>query len=255
MADIKNYFSHDSNARNDDKIVRLRMRHKAAGYGVYFMLLERMREDPGYMSTRDYNVISFDLREDASLIKSVVEEFGLFEFTDDGKYFYSTSFKRRMNIKDEKTKRRSEAGKKGMGKRWSEKKTSQVDPEMPQVLTEDLPTELEDCFQQLSHNQSWIEAVTMNTRSAGFCNFDIKSFQQYLKVFFQKLQNEGNTTKSPKDAMSHFARWLKLELEHEKDKRTNTTTKQEANGYAIQRFADRVATSQEGVYDEVPKPF
>lgn len=113
-----NYFSHDSNARNSDKLIRLRMRHKAAGYGVYFMILERLREEPGYMSVKDYNMIAFDLREDASLIKSVVEDFGLFVFTEDGKYFYSESFNRRMAIKDEKAKRQSEAGRKAMEKRW-----------------------------------------------------------------------------------------------------------------------------------------
>lgn len=113
-----NYFSHDSNARNSDKLIRLRMRHKAAGYGVYFMILERLREEPGYMSAKDYNMIAFDLREDASLIKSVVEDFGLFVFTEDGKYFYSESFNRRMAIKDEKAKRQSEAGRKAMEKRW-----------------------------------------------------------------------------------------------------------------------------------------
>lgn len=115
---ITNYFSHDSNARNSDKIIRLRMRHKSAGYGVYFMILERLREEPSYMSVKDYNMIAFDLREDASLIKSVVEDFGLFVFTEDGKYFYSESFKRRMEIKDEKNKKRSEAGKIGVQKRW-----------------------------------------------------------------------------------------------------------------------------------------
>lgn len=113
-----NYFSHDSNARNSDKLIRLRMRHRAAGYGVYFMILERLREEPGYMSAKDYNMIAFDLRVDASLIKSVVEDFGLFVFTEDGKYFYSESFNRRMAIKDEKAKKQSEAGRKAMEKRW-----------------------------------------------------------------------------------------------------------------------------------------
>lgn len=120
---VTHYFPHDSNARNSDKLIRLRMRHKAAGYGVYFMILERLREEPEYMSVKDYNMIAFDLREDASMIKSVVEDFGLFVFTEDGKYFYSESFKRRMVVKDEKTKKRSEAGKKGMQKRWEDKKT------------------------------------------------------------------------------------------------------------------------------------
>ena len=117
--ELTSYFPHDSNARNSDKIIRLRMRHKSAGYGVYFMILERLRDEPDYMSVKDYNMIAFDLREDASLIKSVVEDFGLFVFTEDGKYFYSESFMRRMKIKDETIKKRSEAGKVGSGKRWT----------------------------------------------------------------------------------------------------------------------------------------
>lgn len=116
-----NYFSHDSNARNDEKLVRLRMRHKAAGYGVYFMILERMRDANDYMCAKDYNLIAFDLREDAALIKSVVEDFGLFVFTEDGKYFYSESFLKRMGMKDDVSRKRSEAGKKGSSKRWHKK--------------------------------------------------------------------------------------------------------------------------------------
>lgn len=87
------------------------------------MILERLREEPEYMSVKDYNMIAFDLREDASLIKSVIEDFGLFVFTEDGKYFYSESFKKRMGYKDDKSKKRSEAGKKGVAKRWGEKES------------------------------------------------------------------------------------------------------------------------------------
>lgn len=123
MKELTSYFPHDSNARNSDKLIRLRMRHKASGYGVFFMILERLREEPEYMSVKDYNMIAFDLREDASLIKSVIEDFGLFVFTEDGKYFYSESFKKRMGYKDDKSKKRSEAGKKGVAKRWGEKES------------------------------------------------------------------------------------------------------------------------------------
>lgn len=121
--ELTSYFPHDSNARNSDKLIRLRMRHKAAGYGVFFMILERLREEPSYMSVKDYNMIAFDLREDASLIKSVIEDFGLFVFTEDGKYFYSESFKKRMGFKDDKSKKRSEAGKIGLAKRWGKKES------------------------------------------------------------------------------------------------------------------------------------
>ena len=93
---MPNYFPHDSNARNDEKLIRLRIRHKAAGYGVYFMLLEILREKKDFLCPRDYNVIAYELREDAALVKSVIEDYGLFEFTEDGKFFYSESFLHRM---------------------------------------------------------------------------------------------------------------------------------------------------------------
>lgn len=118
---VTNYFSHDSNARNDEKVVRLRMKLGAAGYGVYFMILERLREEANYASTKDYNMIAFDLRVDAAIVKSVVEDFGLFTFTEDGKCFYSESFTRRMDIKDTLRSKRSDAGKVGMKKRWTRK--------------------------------------------------------------------------------------------------------------------------------------
>ena len=128
-----NYFSHDSNARNDEKVIRLRMKHNAAGYGVYFMILERLREETNYMSVKDYNMIAFDLRVDAALVKSVIEDFGLFVFTDDGKYFYSDSFKRRMDIKDTLRRQRSEGGKIGMEKRWNKRKTTPDAKEKPPI--------------------------------------------------------------------------------------------------------------------------
>lgn len=117
-----NNFTHDSNARHDEKIINLRMRHGAAGYGVFFMILERLREENNYMSVKDYNMIAFDLRVDAAMVKSVVEDFGLFVFTDDGKYFYSESFNRRMNANDTPHMSRAEIGKIGAQKRWSKTK-------------------------------------------------------------------------------------------------------------------------------------
>ena len=116
-----NYFSHDSNARNDDKILAVRMKFGAEGYGIYFMLLERLREDSKYMSIRDYNMIAFDFRTSVDKIKSIVEDFGLFIFTEDEKYFYSENFNERMSVKDEKTEKRSIAGRKGMAIRYAKK--------------------------------------------------------------------------------------------------------------------------------------
>lgn len=135
-----NYFSHDSNARNDEKLVRLRMRHGAAGYGVYFMLLERLREEKDYTSVKDYNMIAYDLRVDASLVKSVVEDFGLFAFAGDGKCFYSESFTRRMDMMDTLRRKRSHGGKLGMANRWKNKQQElQASPAEQEELQQPYP--------------------------------------------------------------------------------------------------------------------
>lgn len=170
-----NYFSHDSNARNDERILLLRMKHGAAGYGVYFMLLERMREASDYMSAKDYNMIAFDLRVDASLVKSVVEDFGLFAFVDGGECFYSESFNNRMEAKDELSLRRSQAGKKGNEKRWAKKPKgddadaepipSPVLDERPQAHVKPAkPADNDKCYKRFfaEENKANLEVLLMN---------------------------------------------------------------------------------------------
>lgn len=94
------------------------MKLGAEGYGIFFMLIERLREEEGYKSTIDYDTLAFDLRVEPEKVKQVVENYDLFKFTEDGKYFYSDSFNERMEMMDEKRKKRAEAGKKGAEKRW-----------------------------------------------------------------------------------------------------------------------------------------
>lgn len=134
-----NCFAHDSNARSDEKVVRLRMKHGAAGYGVYFMILERLMEDSNFTSVKDYNMIAFDLRVDAALVKSVIEDFGLFVFTDDGKYFYSDSFIRRMDMKKTQSRQCSEGGKIGMEKRWKKVEDSPKEEATKEAQDEPVP--------------------------------------------------------------------------------------------------------------------
>lgn len=101
---------------------------------------------------------------------------------------------------------------------------------------------LDECYTELKSNQSWAETVTMNTRSAGCHDFTLEAFYGYLEQFFMKLQNEGETSKSLKDAMSHFASWLKIELNNKKnEKRTNK--KGTCNGVTFQ-------SATEGSFDQ-----
>mgnify|MGYP000863368036 CR=1 FL=1 len=114
----KTYFNHDSNARNDEKIVALRIRYGAEGYGVYFMLIEMLQAAPGCVLEKDYKALAFDLRVSARRIKAIVEDFGLFTPTDGGKKFYSERLIRHVNEAEENERKRSEAAQYAASMRW-----------------------------------------------------------------------------------------------------------------------------------------
>lgn len=116
---MRSYFSHDSNARNSDKLMKVRMKLGAEGYGIFFMLIERLREEEGYKSTIDYDTLAFDLRVEPEKVKQVVENFDLFKFTEDGKYFYSDSFNERMEMMDVRAQQRKSKAKKAAEARWN----------------------------------------------------------------------------------------------------------------------------------------
>lgn len=118
---ITPYFNHDSNARNSSKLISVRMKYGAEGYGIYFMIIERLREEEDYSSLADYERLAFDLRVESAKIKSIVEDFNLFEFTEDGKRFYSISLNKRMEFKDKKLNQLSEKGRRAAAKRWNNK--------------------------------------------------------------------------------------------------------------------------------------
>ena len=112
MKTNKSYFSHDSNARNSDKLLKVRMDLGAEGYAIYFMILERLREEDDYISKNDYMMIAYDLRVDEEKVKKVINDYDLF-IVDDG-VFYSKSFMERMNIKDSKKLKAQNA----VSKKW-----------------------------------------------------------------------------------------------------------------------------------------
>ena len=98
------YFSHDHNSRTDPKIKRLLARHGMQGYGIFWAIVEDLYNNANALQT-DYETIAFDLRVDASVVQSIIEDFNLFSF--DGETLWSASVERRLierNNKSEKAR-------------------------------------------------------------------------------------------------------------------------------------------------------
>ena len=171
------WFSHDSNARNDEKIIALRMRHQMEGYGIYFAIIERLRESDSYMCVKDYNIIAFDLRVAAEKVKSIVEDFNLFEFTEDNKYFYSESLINRLIPFDNLTEQRRLAGKKS-----AEKRSQKIGKfnEIERPLTEN-PTTVERPLTENPTNKEYKEKKINKEINKENFDFDfLKSNPEFL---------------------------------------------------------------------------
>ncbi len=82
-----NSFKHSANERNKTNVLKLRMKHGAAGYGVYMMLLERLAAEPMGSSELNYDILAYEFQVSKELIRAVIEDFDLFIIDLDGNTF------------------------------------------------------------------------------------------------------------------------------------------------------------------------
>ena len=117
---INSYFPHDSNARSDRKILKLRRIHGWAGYGIYFALIEILREQPDFKyPLSQISELEYELRESKEIILSIITNFDLF-IIDEQNNFFSISLVTRLQPFLEKSKRAIEANR----IRWERAKLS-----------------------------------------------------------------------------------------------------------------------------------
>jgi hypothetical protein len=116
------YFSHDANAHKDPKVLKLRMKFGWEGYGIYWAIIETLREQPEYKwKANDKALLSYTFANGEPIVTDIVDhciEIGLLE--NDGTHIYSQSLLKRMEKYENKRKKRVEAGKKGAQKRWGD---------------------------------------------------------------------------------------------------------------------------------------
>ena len=105
------YFSHDYNARNDEKIKKLISKYWLEWYWIFWAIIEDLYNNANALRL-DYDCIAFDLRMDVNIIKSIIEDFNLFIIEWD--IFYSKSIKERLEQREEKSAKARESA----YKRW-----------------------------------------------------------------------------------------------------------------------------------------
>ena len=116
MAKDTFYFSHDYNARNDEKILELRVVFGAEGYGVFWMIVENMAENEnGGLNTNlmgglslSYGLPIGKLREFITFCISIDL------FYEEGTFLFSKRLKKHKELRLKLV----ETGKESANKRW-----------------------------------------------------------------------------------------------------------------------------------------
>lgn len=113
------YFSHDSNALTDTKILNMRADYGLEGYGLFWVIIEMMRNEEDYKlysnknTYRAIKTLTNTTIDVEKFISDCIKDYGLFK--KDADKFYSSSLLRRMEQKDKK----SAVAREKAQKRWN----------------------------------------------------------------------------------------------------------------------------------------
>lgn len=140
----------------------------------------------------------------------------------------------KCKVKKKKELLSSESNKK------NEPKGSPLTPSHPGFNPDLVEKPLDECKKILEANIAWIETVCMQQY------ISTSQFKDYLDEFFKDMACRDVGMKSPKDARSHFASWLKINLRIKSNENSNGTCKQDRDtdrksrlaGYFQEAFSD-----------------
>lgn len=109
MANNAYYFSHDSNAKDDPKCMLLIDQLGLEGYGIYWVLVEVLREQNGFQYPLNLvPILARRYNTTAEKMLTVIKKYGLFEVVEDT--FFSLSLIKRMDKMSISIEQKRQAG-------------------------------------------------------------------------------------------------------------------------------------------------
>ena len=165
----KTYFNHDSTARNDYRIIKLRATLGYEGYGVFWAVLELLFTEENKICTSQYDVLAYGLQCDPIILKQVIEDFDLFVIEDG--CFYS----KRLNKQIESINSKSAKAKENASKRWNNANAKQT---------------------QSDSNASRVEVKVNKSKVKKSNYYNDISFPDYYDIHYAKrIEQDINKTK------------------------------------------------------------
>lgn len=130
------WFTHDANARNDTKMIRLRRKAGLEGVGFYWCIIELLRETEKHKLTEvEIDDLAYEMRCKNDNILSEIVECELL-CSDNSDFYFSPSLLNRLKKWNEKKKKRSMAGRAGgIASGAKRKSRSKRSPNVKQTLS------------------------------------------------------------------------------------------------------------------------
>lgn len=123
------WFYHDSNAARDEKILKIRVKYGWEGYGIYWVLIEQLRNSKQYKIKKDLiDGLAFDLQIELEKLTEFIDyctNVGLLKSNDN--FIWSQSLQNRMKRLDTYKQKQSENGSHGADERWRKDKQPKED--------------------------------------------------------------------------------------------------------------------------------
>ncbi|MCM1490474.1 MAG: DUF4373 domain-containing protein [Muribaculum sp.] len=220
------YFPHNAYAHTSTKLYRMRLELGTLAYGVYYILLERLRLEENYRSELDEVTLCHDCGCDTELLYQIIHNYKLFEVyrEEEGGTVYFESIELNAHIRfmeEKKAKRRRDAQAAALA-RWGKNAEENVSSEIPSKNTvteandiesneaqripvepEILPIDKE--IQTMKEDSVWISSISDE--------FDrsVLEVENVFPLFREECIRNGKKGghKDLEDVMRHFRSWLK----------------------------------------------
>jgi len=246
------YFPHDSNAKDDPKITLLIDQLGLEGYGIFWVLIEILRDQPDYKYP--LKLLPSIARKYATTfekVKAVVYIYELFSIENED-FFYSKSLIERMIPLEKSREQRKLAVKSRWDKNkqketktdttvirpYNESNTVVIQSRVEESRVEESRVEesrveesrkeekIENFTPEIINNnflenkkeilnsERWIEETTMHLRLKA-----TSTVKSLLENFFEEQKLKGNDNQPINEYKSHFINWAKIEIEKQKNKK------------------------------------
>ena len=194
MAKDAYYFSHDSNAKDDPKCMLLIEELQLDGYGIYWVLIETLREQENYKyPLKMIPVLARKFLTTKEKMLTVINNYELFVI-ENGEFFYSESLNRRMGIMNNKREQARLAGKKS----GEARKIKALQHEEKKEIS---PTDSERPFNERSTDAEQLKESKLKEKKESKLKEKKESKEEESKLYFESDDKALNLTVSQKEKL------------------------------------------------------